>query len=89
MFFLADKSKRKIFIITTSVVLVLAILVVACAMYLVDYYRSDEKAIGAFLPQGASWKEEPDGTIVFETEGATKGLIFYPGGKVEHTAIFL
>ena len=27
-----------------------------------------------------------DGTMVFEPESATKGFIFYPGGKVEYTA---
>lgn len=86
MNFLSDKRKRKIFIITTSVVLALAVIAGACAIYLCDYYRADDEAIGAFLPQGAAWKEEPDGTIIFEPEGATKGLIFYPGGKVEHTA---
>lgn len=82
----ADKRKRKIWIITTAVVLALALIVGACAIYLGDYYRADLDAIGAFLPQGTTWKEEPDGTVVFAPEGATKGLIFYPGGKVEHTA---
>ena len=86
MSFLAHKRKRKIFIITTSVLLALAIIVGACASYLGDYYRADNEAIGAFLPQGTVWKEEADGTIVFEPEGATKGFIFYPGGKVEYTA---
>ena len=86
MSFLRDKRKRKIFIITTSVVLALAIIVGACAIYLGDYYRADNEAIGAFLPQGATWKEDPNGRIVFEPEGATRGFIFYPGGKVEYTA---
>ena len=86
MKFLANKRKRKIFIITTSVVLALAIIIGACAIYLGDYYRADHEAIGAFLPQGTTWKEEPDGRIVFEPEGAAKGLIFYPGGKVDDTA---
>jgi len=27
-----------------------------------------------------------DGTLVFKPENATKGFIFYPGGKVEYTA---
>lgn len=85
MKFLADKRKRKIFIITTSVVLTLAIIVGACAIYLGDYYRADNEAIGAFFPQGATWNEE-SGRIVFEPEEATKGFIFYPGGKVEFTA---
>ncbi len=86
MSFLADKRKRKIFITATSVIVALAVIVGVCAIYLGDYYRADNEAIGAFLPQGSTWKEEPDGTIVFEPEGATKGFIFYPGGKVEHTA---
>lgn len=85
MRFLAGQSKRKIFRITISVVLALAIIVGACAIYLGDYYRADNEAIGAFLPQGVTWKEE-SGRIVFEPEGATKGFIFYPGGKVEYTA---
>ncbi|MBR2721676.1 MAG: alpha/beta hydrolase [Clostridia bacterium] len=86
MNFLSDKRKRTIFIIITSTLLALAITVGACAIYLGDYYRADHEAIGAFLPQGTVWREEPDGRIVFEPEGATKGLIFYPGGKVEYTA---
>lgn len=86
MNFLADKRKRKIFIITMSIILTLAVIAGACTIYLSDYYRADNEAIGAFLPQGTTWKEEPDGTIVFEPEGATKGFIFYPGGKVEYTA---
>ena len=83
---LSDKRKRKIVIIIASVALALILIVGACAIYLSDYYRADNEAIGAFLPQGTTWKEEPNGTIVFEPEGATKGLIFYPGGKVEYTA---
>lgn len=85
MNFLADKRKRNIFIITTSIVLTLAIIVGACAIYLGDYYRADNEAIGAFLPQGTTWNEE-SGRIVLAPEGATKGFIFYPGGKVEYTA---
>lgn len=51
-----------------------------------EIIRADNEAIGSFLPQGSAWKEEPNGNIVFEPDGATTGLIFYPGGKVEHTA---
>lgn len=83
---LSDRSKRRILTVTVSIVLALALIVGACAIYLGDYYRADHVAIGAFLPQGTTWKEEPDGTVVFRPEGATKGLVFYPGGKVEHTA---
>ena len=86
MNFLLDKRKRKIFIIIIAIILTVAIIVGACAAYLGDYYRADNEAIGAFLPQGATWREEPNGTIVFKPQSATKGFIFYPGGKVEYTA---
>ena len=79
------KSKRSI-IAVAAVTLVLAVIVGACAIYLGDYYRADIEAIQAFLPQGSGWEKMPDGTIVFECDDATKGFIFYPGGKVEHTA---
>lgn len=78
--------ERKLSIIIISAILALAIIIGACAVYLGDYYHADHEAIGVFLPQGTVWKEESNGTIVFEPEGATKGLVFYPGGKVEHMA---
>ena len=86
MNFLKDKRKRKIFIITTSVVLTVAIIAGACALYLGDYYRADNDAISAFMPQNTVLEEVDDGRVVFEPKGATKGFIFYPGGKVEYTA---
>ena len=76
---------RKGFLPFRHSIIIIAITVGACAIYLGDYYRADNEAIGAFLPHGATWKEE-SGRIVFEPEGATKGFIFYPGGKVEYTA---
>ena len=82
----SDKKKRRIFLPLVSVLLILAASVGICASYLGDYYRADVEAIGAFLPQGSGWKEEPNGNIVFAPDGATKGFIFYPGGKVEYTA---
>ncbi len=79
------KSKRKIVIASICAVVVI-VLFSACAIYLNDFYRADIDAISEFLPEGTSWKEEPDGTVVFMPDEATKGLIFYPGGKVEHIA---
>ncbi len=86
MKFIKDKCKRNSVLTVLSVVLIFAVAVGGCAVYLGDYYRTDNKGVAAFLPQGTSWETEPDGDIVFEPEGATKGLIFYPGGKVEYTA---
>ena len=87
MTFLTDKRKRKVFIILTSIILVLAIIVGACAVYVNDYYRADMDAIEVFAEQShVEYKVLENDNIVFEPEGATKGLIFYPGGKVEYTA---
>ena len=82
-----NKKKRKISIIAASIVLVLAILTGVCAIYVNDYYRADQAAIETFLAASdAEVEMSDDGTIVFRPENAVKGLIFYPGGKVEYTA---
>lgn len=81
-----DKRKRTVFIAVTAAALTVAIIVGAVCAYVCDYYRADEEAIGAFLPEGAEWNEKPCGTIVFQPDNARKGLIFYPGGKVENDA---
>ncbi len=87
MRFWADKRKRKIFIWVSSVLLVLAILIGACAGYLGDYYRADMDAVSAFAPvHEVTCTTLSDGTLVYEPEDAAVGFIFYPGGKVEHTA---
>ena len=59
MSFLADKQKKKIFIIVASIVLIIAILIGMCAMYLGDYYKADSESIDAFLPQDSTCKKEP------------------------------
>ena len=87
MNFLKDKRKRKIFITAASIVLVLAIITRVCASYVGDYYRADQNAIETFAPMNAvSTELLDDGTLVFKPENATKGFVFYPGGKVEYTA---
>ena len=77
------KKSTKILLVLA---LVSALLVAACSLYLGSYYKADTAAIGAFLPEGTALKELPDGTIVIGPEQAENGFIFYPGGKVEHTA---
>lgn len=87
MNFLKDKRKRKIFITAASIVLVLAITAGICASYVGDYYRTDQNAIEAFGPINAvSMELLDDDSLVFKPENATKGFVFYPGGKVEYTA---
>lgn len=79
--------KRKMVIGIVSVLSVIAVIVGACAVYVNDYYHADLGAIAAFSPADAITKEVlDDGTIVYAPQNATAGFVFYPGGKVEHTA---
>ena len=81
------KNKRKILIISISIVAALAIIFGACAIYLGDYYRADEGAIAVFAPEdNVSVSTIDGGNVVFEPQNATVGFIFYPGGKVEANA---
>lgn len=82
------RGMRKAIIITACVAVVLAILFGACAVYLGDYYRADTASIEAFAPMDdAEISVLDDGSLVFSPkEEVHAGLIFYPGGKVEHTA---
>lgn len=87
MSFLSDKRKRKIVISLTLTVIILAGIFGACALYLGDYYRADMDAIEAFSAgSGVEYRVLGDNAVVFEPQDAAAGLIFYPGGKVEHTA---
>ena len=62
-------------------------LVLISAVYLGDYYRADMDSIQAFAPEIRLEPYRTDnGSFVFEPEDADAGFIFYPGGKVEHTA---
>ena len=81
--------KRKLWIALSAILAVTIILTAVCALYLGDYYRADAEAMEAFVPAAPviseAWK---DGTVITRPEGRdpVAGLIFYPGGKVEHAA---
>ena len=81
------KPNKKILIAVTVPLAVILLLLAACAVYLGDYYRADLGEIEAFMPEKSfSVETLADDTMVFSPENATVGLIFYPGGKVEHRA---
>ncbi len=80
------KTKKRARIALAAVILFLLALFLGMAFYVSDYYRAEEAAIQAFLPVEVEERQEADGTLLFLPEGATVGVIFYPGGKVEHTA---
>jgi len=82
-----NKRKRKIVVSVALTVLILIIIAVVGAVYVRDYYRTDREAVEAFAPiKEVSVDLLDDNTLVFGPEKATKGFIFYPGGKVEYTA---
>lgn len=81
--------KKKLWITLAAVLTVVIALTAVCALYLGDYYPADTEAMEAFAPAAPVVSEEwKDGTVVIRPEGrdTIAGLIFYPGGKVEHTA---
>jgi hypothetical protein len=81
------KRNKRILIITSSILLVIAAVTVACVIYLSDYYHADEERIAAFAPMNeVSVTELDNGSIVFDVKDAKNGFIFYPGGKVENDA---
>ena len=73
----------------TVVAVIALLLFVACAFYLGDYYHADMDVIHEFTTENpVEMRNDQAGNLVFEPEleTVTTGLIFYPGGKVEHTA---
>ena len=80
-------KNKKIVIWISSIVLSLSILVGGVLLYTSDYYFADTVAIESFRVDGTVQKREvKKGITAYGKEDADYGIIFYPGGKVEHTA---
>ncbi len=81
---MTPKCPRRIF----SLLLLLALLLLAGGVFYVsDYYHADPSVsalLAEDLPEISITAE--NGRIVFRPEEVKAGLIFYPGGKVEYTA---
>ena len=73
-----------------ALAVVLAVVLVCAAgfaVYVNNYYHAEPSAVQAMAADSAvSVYELRDGVTVFAPEEPSAGLIFYPGGKVEHTA---
>lgn len=80
-----QRSKRKIIILSTLCAILLAILIF-CVVYVNDYYRASEILLNMYDTPSVTVSELDDGSVLVSPEGPTAGLVFYPGGKVEHTA---
>ena len=79
-------KKRTRIILSVCLALLLVIGIGGYA-YVSDYYHADETALEAMAYQTDRVQAEQDGDVIwFVLEEPTAGLIFYPGGKVEHTA---
>ena len=79
--------KKRTRIILSVCLTVLLVIGIGSYAYLSDYYHADEVALEAMAYQTDSVQTEQDGDVIwFVPEDPIAGLIFYPGGKVEHTA---
>ncbi|MBR5598333.1 MAG: hypothetical protein IKW30_13155 [Lachnospiraceae bacterium] len=85
MSFTKRRSKtNKLIVLLGLVTLFLGLVSV---IYLGDYYHADTNAIVEFSTDNMiQLQQSADGTLIWEPKQATVGFIFYPGGKVEHTA---
>lgn len=85
-------SRNAIRIMVTAAVIAFSIF--ACLLYINDYYKATDKAKKAMLGNEVVEVVEGDGYYVFSQRasisyvgpGERKGIIFYPGKKVEETA---
>ena len=84
---LGEKKNKKKYVAGGICAAFLLLLAIVCVWYVNDYYRADYAAIEQFsVEKNVAKTVLSDNTVVFEPESAKTGFIFYPGGKVEHTA---
>lgn len=80
-------NNKKIVIWIVSVALAFALVVGGCVLYVSDYYRADIGALQVFLKDNTVTRTViSDRMIAYGEADSSVGFIFYPGGKVEHTA---
>lgn len=65
---------------------ILAALFIGGVCYIRDFYPADERALAALESGEGVTVERTKDAVVFAPEDPIAGLVFYPGGKVEHTA---
>ncbi len=80
-------TKKKSFKVIVSFLIVTALLFSAFFIYTGDYYRADYESVEVFATASPVTVETIDNnTMIFSAPDSKAGFIFYPGGKVEHTA---
>lgn len=82
----SDAKRRRLPVVLSIAAAVLIVLFAAFALYIGNYSHASDAAV-AFTEGGSGYTVETvDGNTVFRPDKPLAGLIFYPGGKVEHTA---
>ena len=86
-----SKKFHKKKLVAGIVLLVLFALILACGIYLSDYYKTDFSEIERVLGKSENQLYEKsllkEGTLCFLPKaGAKTGFVFYPGGKVQYNA---
>lgn len=82
-----NKSPKKVLKIIIICMLVLSTAVFAeFYMYTLDYYGADHDAVAINAYDGVQISYDGNLTIFNSSNESDTGLIFYPGGKVEHIA---
>jgi len=76
--------KKRIKTIIISILSVIVLLAGAFFIYVSDYYKADDFVLQTM--KSAEIKTEGNLTILSPTVPSEKGIIFYPGAKVEETA---
>ena len=78
---------RRLRFIPAIVLAVILLIAGAVHMYASDYYHADEAALLACQTEGlVTVSQTEDYQYVFRPENPEAGLVFYPGGKVEHSS---
>lgn len=73
--------------ILLGIVCAAAVGIIACGIYVSDFYAANDDAMAAInTVSTVEIREVDDNTYAFIPEQPKAGLIFYPGGKVEYTA---
>ena len=84
---MTKKSHPRLRIALAVILAVVLLCAATFAVYVNIYYHAEPAAVQAMAPDDTiSVYELRDGVTVFAPEKPAAGLIFYPGGKVEHTA---
>lgn len=77
---------KKKYYILISILIFILLLIVSFFIYVGNYYHADLEDISVFSSDGTYKEVLDDNTIVYSSKDASTGIIFYPGGKVDHLA---